>query len=110
MADSKHGNLGSIWSFGASAGSAEMSQLSASIRVARRLSLHATCVVAYRRHRDCDGACVLCGQVSPCFIRRRAITVIEAHADDPRRYDDVDGEQVRMVAGVAAAPRVTWTR
>jgi hypothetical protein len=108
MADSKHGNLGSIWSFGASTDSAGLSRLSTSIRVARKLSLHATCVVAYRRHRDCDGACALCGQFSPCSVRRRAITVIEAHADDPRRYDEVDGEQVRMVAGVAAAPRVAW--
>jgi hypothetical protein len=77
-------------------------------RVAKRLSIHAVCVAAYRVHRDSGiGLCQACGQVSPCRVSGAAIVVIRAHADDPRRYDDPERQRVRMVAGVAAAPRVS---
>jgi hypothetical protein len=56
--------------------------------LARRVSLLAVCVGVYRTH--CDGGsgqCAACGSPSPCRSRRYAVAVIEAHADDPARYD-----------------------
>jgi len=71
------------------------------VRVARRASVHAVCVAAYRAHRDDgDGSCAACGKASPCRARRNAVSVIEAYADVPRRYDVPEG-RVRFVAGVA---------
>jgi len=72
------------------------------IRLARRVSVHAVCVVAYREHHD-DGAgsCAACGETSPCRRRRGAGSVIEAYSDDPGRYDVPDG-RLRLVAGVAS--------
>jgi hypothetical protein len=73
------------------------------VRVARRVSVHAVCVAACRTHRDDGtGACAACGQASPCRTRRNAVSVIEAYADDPRRYDAPAG-RLRPMAGVASA-------
>jgi hypothetical protein len=68
--------------------------------MARRLSVHAVCVAAYRKHRD-DGAgcCAACGQSSPCQVRRNAGKVIEAYADVPGRYDVPDA-RLRLVPGI----------
>jgi hypothetical protein len=56
--------------------------------IARRISLHLVCVGVYRAHRDGGaGTCAACGKPSPCQPRQHAATVIEAHADDPGRYD-----------------------
>jgi hypothetical protein len=71
--------------------------------LARRSSVHAVCVAVYRAHVGGEaGCCAACGQAAPCRTRRSAVRVIEAHADDPRRYD----AGVRLVVGVAAAPVV----
>lgn len=70
-------------------------------RVAWRVSVLAVCVAAYRRHRDGGtGTCAACGAASPCRPRRNAVTVIEAHADDPRRYDAVP-DRFAVIFGVA---------
>jgi hypothetical protein len=75
-------------------------------RQASRTSLHAICVSAYRMHHaGSSGACVQCGKSAPCPARGFAKTVIEAHADDPRRYDDFDSGNVRCVAGAAVGQR-----
>lgn len=75
------------------------------VRVARRLSLHTVCVAAYRAHTDNGaGRCGACGHVSPCPGRRNARRVIEAHADDPRRYDGPDGRWLRLVPDLATVP------
>lgn len=73
-----------------------------SVRVARRASVHAVCVLAYRRHHDDGtGSCSACGETSPCQRRRNAGSVIEAYSDDPCRYDVPDG-RLRLVARVAS--------
>lgn len=65
----------------------------------RRVSVHAVCVAAYRAHRDDgSGICVACGRSAPCRARRNAVMVIEAHADQPGRYNVPDA-RIRYVAG-----------
>lgn len=74
-----------------------------SARTSRRLSMHAACVLAYRAHTDSTaGDCALCRQAWPCRTRRATAQVIEAHADDPSRYDG----RLQLVAGVAASRAV----
>ena len=71
-------------------------------RVAKRMSVHAVCILAYRTHHDDGtGSCAACGQMSPCWGRRKAGSVIEAYADDPHRYDN-PGEHLGLVAGEAS--------
>lgn len=77
-----------------------------SYRRASRTSLHAISVSAYRAHREGSfGVCVQCGRSAPCPARGFARTVIEAHADDPCRYDDLDNSDVQIVAGVVVVRR-----
>jgi hypothetical protein len=73
------------------------------IRVVRRVSVLAVCVAAYRIHHDGGtGSCAACGEATPCRRRRNAVSMIEAHADDPSRYDG-SADRLRLVAGVASA-------
>ena len=71
-------------------------------RVAKRKSVHAVCILAYRTHHDDGtGSRAACGHMSPCRGRRNAGSVIEAYADDPHRYD-IPGEHFGPVAGEAS--------
>jgi hypothetical protein len=78
------------------AGSANVGQVRAV--AARRLPVHAICVAAYRAHRDDGtGVCSACRDPFPCRPRRNAVKVIEAHADDPCRYDGAGERWPRLL-------------
>ena len=57
-------------------------------RIARRASVCAVCVAAYRTHHDSGrGSCFASGQVNPCRVRRNTVSVIGANVDVLVRYD-----------------------